>query len=276
MTYLNAIILGIAQGATEFLPVSSSGHLAILQYLFHVDGDSVVLFTILLHVGTLVSVFLIYRRDIWLLIKELFITIIDLLSGKGLRLNERPMRKLGIMIIVASIPTGVIGILFDDLFSSFYKSLVPIGIGLIITGFLLWVAENKREGKVGIEDMKFRNAIFIGLLQGIAICPGISRSGSTLVGGLFSKLDRDFAVEFAFLISIPAILGSLIFEMGDANSISALQGNMGPILVGGTCAAISGIIAIKTMITVVKKYSLKYFSIYVWILGIAIVTLEIL
>ena len=266
MTYFHAIILGLVQGLTEFLPVSSSGHLAMLQHFFNINGDSVVLFTILLHVGTLFSVFYMYWSDIWKLIVELFITIKDLCTGKGLRLNERPVRKLGVMIIIASIPTGIIGVLFNDAFKSLYESLLPIGIGLIITGFLLWIAESKASGNRKIEDMTFGNALFIGVLQGIAICPGISRSGSTLVGGLFSKLDRDFAVEFAFLISLPAIIGSLIFESGGAMT-SVVDNSMGPIIVGGIVAAVSGIFAIKTMITVVRKYSLKYFSVYVWIVG---------
>lgn len=266
MTYFHAIILGLVQGLTEFLPVSSSGHLAMLQHFFGINGDSVVLFTVLLHVGTLFSVFYMYWNDIWKLIVELFITIKDLCTGKGLRLNERPIRKLGVMIIVASIPTGIIGIVFNGFFESLYASLLPIGIGLIITGFLLWVAESKQSGSKQIEDMTFGNALFIGLLQGVAICPGISRSGSTLVGGLFSKLDRNFAVEFAFLISLPAIIGSLIFESDGA--MASLVGNsLGPIILGAVIAAVSGIFAIKTMITVVKKYSLKYFSVYVWIVG---------
>lgn len=266
MTYFNAVILGIVQGLTEFLPVSSSGHLTMLQYFFNINGDSVVIFTIMLHIGTLISVFYMYWKDIWELIKELVRTIIDLCKGRGLRMEERPVRKLGIMIIVASIPTGIIGILFNDLFESFYKTLTPTAIGLIITGILLWASETVHAGGRKIEDMRIKDALIIGTMQGIAITPGISRSGSTLVGGLFTRLDRDFAVEFAFLISIPSILGSLIFESG-SGSMSAVSGSMGPVIVGMVCAAVSGVFAIKTMIKVVRRYSLKYFSYYVWIVG---------
>jgi undecaprenyl-diphosphatase len=266
LTYFNAVILGIVQGLTEFLPVSSSGHLTMLQYFFNINGDSVVIFTIMLHIGTLISVFYMYWKDIWELIKELVRTIIDLCKGRGLRMEERPVRKLGIMIIVASIPTGIIGILFNDLFESFYKTLTPTAIGLIITGILLWASETVHAGGRKIEDMRIKDALIIGTMQGIAITPGISRSGSTLVGGLFTRLDRDFAVEFAFLISIPSILGSLIFESG-SGSMSAVSGSMGPVIVGMVCAAVSGVFAIKTMIKVVRRYSLKYFSYYVWIVG---------
>lgn len=253
----------------EFLPVSSSGHLAILQNLFGIEGDSVVMFTIMLHIGTLFSVFYMYWKDIKELLVELVLLIRDIFTGRGLKINERPVRKLGIMIIVASIPTAVIGMLLKDVFESFYNSLVPIGIGLIITGALLWAAETKKSGQKEINGMKYSDAILIGVLQGVAIWPGISRSGSTLVGGLFANLDRDFAVEFAFLISIPAILGSLIFETS-GGAMSSLEGSVGPVIVGGVLAALSGIFAIKTMIKVVRKYSLKYFTVYVWIVGLIV------
>ena len=126
MTYFESIILGLTQGLAEFLPISSSGHLALLQQWFGIEEDKVLLFAVLLHVGTLISVFIVYWRDIWELIVELFLTIKDIFTGKGLRLKERPVRKLGVMIIVATIPTGIIGILFNDFFDSLYTS-VKIG-----------------------------------------------------------------------------------------------------------------------------------------------------
>ena len=141
MTYLQAIILGLVQGLAEFLPISSSGHLALLQYFFGVEAESVLMFTVLMHVGTLVSVFIIYRKDIAELIVELGRTIKDIFTGKGLRINSSPTRRLGFMIIVASIPTAVIGLLFEDFFGSLYSSVVSISVGLIITGIILFVAE---------------------------------------------------------------------------------------------------------------------------------------
>ena len=141
MSYFEAVILGLVQGLAEFLPISSSGHLALLQQAFGVSEDKVLLFAVLLHVGTLISVFIVYWKDIWALIVELCLTIKDLCTGKGLRLAERPVRKLGVMIIVATIPTAVIGLAFSDFFDSLYTSVIPIGVGLIITGFLLVLAE---------------------------------------------------------------------------------------------------------------------------------------
>ncbi|MCI7147678.1 MAG: undecaprenyl-diphosphate phosphatase [Firmicutes bacterium] len=270
MSYFEAIILGLVQGLAEFLPISSSGHLALLQQWFGIQEDKVLLFAVLLHVGTLISVFIVYWRDIAELIVELFLTIKDLCTGKGLRLQERPVRKLGIMIIVATIPTGIIGILFNDLFDSLYNSIIPIGIGLIITGFLLVMAERMGASNRGIEQMNFRNALFIGTVQGIAICPGISRSGSTLFGSLICNLDRKFAVKFVFLISIPSILGSAVMEAPAALESGFDMAQLGPVLVGMIVAAVSGLIAIKTMIKIVSDKKLNYFSYYVWALGLIV------
>lgn len=271
MSYFEAIILGLVQGLAEFLPISSSGHLALLQQAFGIHEDKVLLFAVLLHVGTLISIFIVYWKDIWELIVELCLTIRDLCTGKGLRLAERPIRKLGVMIIVATIPTAIIGLVFSDFFDSLYNSVIPIGVGLIITGFLLIFAEKKGEGNRGIQQMNFRNAIFIGLVQGVAICPGISRSGSTLFGSLICNLDRKFAVKFVFLISIPSILGSAVLEAPAALEAGVTAAEAGPVLVGMLVAAVSGLVAIKTMIKIVSDKKLSYFSYYVWALGLFVV-----
>lgn len=271
MTYFEATILGLVQGLAEFLPISSSGHLALLQNWFDIDETKVLLFTVLLHVGTLVSVFIVYWKDIWELIKELVLTIKDLCTGKGLRMEERPVRKLGVMIIVATIPTAIIGFAFSDFFDSLYTSVLPIGIGLIITGFLLVLAEKIGTANRGIKEMNIRNALFVGLVQGIAICPGISRSGSTLFGSLVCNLDRKFAVKFVFLISIPSILGSAILEAPAAIEAGVTAAQMGPVLWGMAVAAVSGLVAIKTMIKIVSDKKLSCFSYYVWLLGLIVV-----
>ena len=270
MTYFQAAILGIVQGLAEFLPISSSGHLALLQYFFGVEADSVLLFTVMMHVGTLVSVFIIYRKDIWTLLKELCYTIKDLCTGKGPRINANPMRRMGFMIIVATIPTAIIGLLFEDFFESLYASIVAIAMGLIFTGIILLVAERMGRSDKGPMEMKWRHAIFIGIMQGIAICPGVSRSGSTLFGGLIAGLKREFAVEFAFLISIPSILGSVILEAPDAFAGGADASMIGPIILGVILAMISGIVAIKAMIKVVTGKRLFGFSIYVWLVAAAV------
>ena len=271
MSYIEAIFLGLVQGLTEFLPVSSSGHLLIVQNFLGISGDSVLIFTILLHVGTLISIFFCYWSDLIALIKELFLTIADLVRGKGLHLDERPIRKFGVLIIIACIPTAIIGLAFNDLFESFYETLLPTGIGLLFTGLILWLAEIRKNTRIKVERMTWAHAVIIGTMQGVAICPGVSRSGSTLFAGLMTGLEREFAVEFAFIISIPAILGSLILEMNSDVMASAVSTNMGPVIAGCIAAAVSGIIAIKAMIAVVRKLSLRYFSVYVWIVGIFLI-----
>lgn len=271
MTYFEAIILGLVQGLAEFLPISSSGHLALLQAIFKINGEQVLFFAVMLHLGTLISVFIIYWRDILELLVELVMTVKDLCMGKGLKLETHPVRKLGVMIIVSTIPTAIMGLAFNDFFGNLYLSLIAIGSGLLITGFIMFFAERMGRENKGIEKMNFRNALFIGFLQGIAICPGISRSGSTLVGGLTTGLNRAFAVKFAFLISIPSILGSVIVELPAAIDAGIDTGLIGPILVGVIVAAVSGFVAIKTMIRIVSKKKLSYFSYYVWVIGAATV-----
>lgn len=267
VTFIQAIILGLAQGLAEFLPISSSGHLALLQYFFDISAENVLPFAVLLHLGTLLSVFVVYWKDILDLLRELCACIKDICTGKGLRINANPTRRLGFMIIVATIPTAVIGLAFNDLFAGLYLSLYAIGFGLLITGTILVIAEKMAKGRKRVEQMKFRNAVLVGLMQGIAIWPGISRSGSTLFGGLITGLNREFAVKYAFLISIPSILGSVIVEAPDAFSSGMSMGDLGPVIVGVIVSAISGFFAIKTMIRVVSNKKLTGFSIYTWALG---------
>lgn len=270
MTYFQAIILGLIQGLAEFLPISSSGHLALLQYFFGVDSEQVLPFAVLLHLGTLISVFIIYWKDICELVAELGRVIKDIFTGKGLRINANSTRRLGFMIIVATIPTGIMGLLFNDFFNNLYLNIVAIAAGLIITGIILLVAEKIGKSNKGVMEMKFKHAVFVGIMQGIAICPGISRSGSTLFGGLISGLDRKFAVKFAFLVSIPSILGSVVMEAPDAFAQGMDMSLLGPVIAGVIIAAISGIVAIKWMIKVVSDKSLFGFTVYVWLVAIAV------
>ena len=268
MGYIEAIVLGLVQGLSEFLPISSSGHLALLENLFEIKEESVLFFAVLLHIGTLVSIFIVYHEDIYALIKELGLLFKDIFSGKGLRIEERPIRKLGIMIIVSSIPTAIMGLLFSNFIDKVFGSLIVISICWIITGFILFFSEKLKSNSKEIEGMKYRNAIFIGICQGLAIMPGISRSGSTIVGSLVTGLKREFAVEFAFLISIPAILGSAILEFPKAIKAGIEPSTIGPMIVGFLVAAISGYFAITTMIRIVSKHKMIYFSYYVWVIGL--------
>lgn len=270
MTLFEATVLGLVQGMAEFLPVSSSGHLAVLQYFFGIKGEEVLTFAVLLHLGTFLSLMAVYYKDIFMLFRELFSVIYDLATGKGLQINKNEYRRLGVMIIVATIPTAFFGIVFSDAFGSLYNSLLAIGIGFLITGTLLWLSEKSGKGLKDTRGMLFRDALLVGLFQSVAIAPGISRSGSTIVGGLLSNLDRQLAVRFAFLISVPAILGAVVLEAPKAFAQGVGAELIVPIAVGVTVAAVSGFIAIKTMIKVVSNKKLHYFSYYTWLLGLLV------
>ncbi len=274
MTILKAIILGIIQGLTEFLPVSSSGHLAVAQQLLKVPEDRILFFTIMLHLGTLFSIFFVYSKDIAIIIVEFFRLIREAVTGKGFKINNEH-RKLGIFIIIATIPTGLIGILFGDIFESFFSSTLIIGIALLITGTLLWTAEKFGSGKRDIQDMQWTDAAVVGIFQGLAITPGISRSGSTIVGSLFRGFNKELATKFSFLISIPSILGAAVLEFKDVFKFGMGDISTGIIIIGVLTAFISGLFAIKTLINLIKKEKLYYFSFYTWAVGLIIIIMSL-
>jgi len=242
LTLFEGVILGLIQGLSEFLPISSSGHLAVLQHFFGIEGENVLTFAVLLHLGTLISLIAVYYKVIWELILELLAVIKDILSGKGLQINKNTNRKLGVMIIAASIPTGIIAMLFNDLFAGLYNSLPAIGVSLLLTGCFLWQAERMNQKGKNVGEAKYRDALFVGLCQGIAIIPGISRSGATILGAALLEIPEAFAEGFAEEMLLP-------------------------IVAGVAAAAISGYIAIRTMIRVVCNKKLYIFSLYTWIAG---------
>jgi undecaprenyl-diphosphatase len=175
------------------------------------------------------------------------------------------------MIIVATIPTAVIGLLLRDVFSGLYNSLVAIGAGLLITGVMMFVSERAARGAEDVTGLRFRHAFFVGLMQSVALCPGISRSGATITGGLLSGMKRELAVRFAFLISIPSVIGAIIIEAPEAFG-AGVDGAMLPALGAGVVVSMmSGFFAIKAMIRVVSGGKLRYFSFYTWIVGAAVI-----
>lgn len=275
MTITQSILLGLIQGLAEFLPISSSGHLAILQNLFGIEGDQVLALTATLHFGTLISLVAVYYKDLWDLIKELFAALKDLFTGKGLRPDANETRKLGIMIVIATIPTAAFGLLLNDFFNAMYTSMILVGVNLLVTGTLLWTVERIAGKGRTVREMKYRHALLVGLFQTIAMMPGISRSGSTIAGGLVSGLKREFAVRFAFLVSVPPILGAVILEMPDA--LASGGGDMVlPIIAGVVTAAVSGFLAIKFMIRLVTNKGLKIFSYYTWVAGAVLIVYTLL
>ena len=271
MSILESIILGLVQGLSEFLPISSSGHLALLEYFFDIHEDKVLLFAVLLHGGTLISVFAAFYKEIGGLLRELIEVFKDIFSGKRFKVDKNETRKLGFLIIVAAIPAAVLGIAFRNVFAELYSYIPAIGVGLLITGILMFFTEKYTSGRGRIKGMKYRSAFFVGIMQSAALCPGISRSGSTIAGSLITGLERKTAVNFAFLTSIPTVLGAFLLEAPQAFKEGFDVNLAAPIGLGMALAAVSGFIAIKTMIRVVSNSKLFYFSIYTWVLGIGVI-----
>ncbi len=274
MSVIKAFILGLIQGISEFLPISSSGHLAIAGKLMRMnpEADNLLSFNILLHVATLVAVFIVYKNDIWEMIKAFFAMIGDVCKGKGLRLSEFTYRRLIIMLIAATLPAVVAALLLGDIIEN--PALWQIGIFLIITAILLFLSEKLAGGNIDIEKMSVKRAFCVGLFQGLGTLPGISRSGSTIVGGLFCGLNKATAVRFSFLMSIPAILGALVLDIKDMFSATSQTLSLLPVAVGMLTAAISGYFAIKFLLKIVEKSKLSYFSIYCTIAGIIAIVLN--
>jgi undecaprenyl-diphosphatase len=251
MNIFQAVILGLVQGVTEFIPISSSGHLVLLQKIFGVDEGSM-LFTIMLHLGTLLSVFFVFWRDIVEIIK-------------------RPFSKMPLWILSATIPTVLIALVFKSHIESAFSSASTLGIGFLATGCILWSVESMAPGKKVLGTMTWKDSLVVGMAQGIALMPAISRSGSTIAGGLFCGLDRNFAAKFSFLMSIPAILGSIVFQIADVSK-SGQSFELMPILIGTVVAALSGFLAIRFMLSVISKKSLKIFSYYLFVIGFFVLT----
>jgi len=267
LSFVYAIFMGILQGLTEFLPVSSSGHLLILQQLLGLE-DIGLGFNLILHIGTLVAVIIYYRKDLLLLVEEFFVLCKDILLTKGkpdLRANEH--RLLLVMLLIAILPTAAIGFLFNDLFESLFKTASIVGYTLIITGIILWISNYLPVGSKHAKDMTLKDALFVGLIQGAAITPGISRSGSTIFAGLATGFTRDLATRFSFLLSVPAILAAVVLEGPEIIMEFSAIGDLLPLVSGLIASAVSGYLAIDMLIGLLKRQKLHYFSYYCWTVG---------
>lgn len=253
MSVLQAIILGAMQGITEFLPVSSSGHLTLLQKVFGIS-EGTLLFDAMVHVGTLVAVFMVLWKDVWALIK-------------------RPFQPLSGFLIVATVPLVVVALVFKDAIEAAFTSTDFLGWAFLLTSLALLASDFlvKRGGaRRKVRQMGVIDALVVGVLQAVAIIPGISRSGLTLSGALALKLDKDFAARFSFLLSIPAILGALVLQVRDLASGSVVHVETVPLLVGMFTAAVVGFFSVRLMLNLVKRHRLWGFALYTGVLGIAV------
>ncbi len=263
MSIIEALILGIIQGATEFLPVSSSGHLAITSHLLGVENNSLA-FTIILHLGTLLAIMIAYKESIWGLIREFFLMMKDLFTGKGFCLDKSKYRKYIVLLIVASIPAGIVGVFFSDIIDALFSSVYFVVITLSVTGIILIAGEKiSSKSTKNIEELTPVQAFGVGLFQMCAVLPGISRSGTTTVGGLTIGLKREEALEFSFLMALPAILGSLLLDIKDI--LGTVMDLSVPVVgVGFISSLIVGYLSINFFKKVVKKGSMMIFSVYLW------------
>ncbi len=258
MTYTQALLLGLVQGLTEFLPVSSSGHLLILRNLMGL-GDVPVLFDILLHVATLVVVVVMFRRKIGELLASLFRWLIR----RGREEDQRNMKLIGVLLIAVFF-TALLGLFIDSLEVGKSPRLVfPL---YLVTALILWFTRRAPEGR-DYRDLGLLDGLIFGLAQGIGVLPGISRSGITISAGLYRKMNRDAAAELSFLISIPAILGALILDMGDAGNL--LQSISVPVLAAAfVTTMIAGFLALWGLVRLINSGRFYLFSFYLVPLGI--------
>ena len=276
MSLFNALILGIIQGVAEFLPISSSGHLSIAQNLLGlgVEGTDDVFFDVLLHLGTLAAVFVACWSDIKEMVLEFFRTIGDIRRG-GMPKTIPPARRLILLIIIGTLPLFLV-LPIQDVVEGLYSNTYFVGAALLVTGALLFACDRIRKGRKNESSTTVGDVLIIGVGQAIATCPGISRSGMTISAGCFCGLERRFAVRFAFLLSIPAVLGANILHITDVVSEGVDVALIPAYLVGVAAAAISGYLSIRLVRMVADKGKFGAFSYYCWAMGILTLVLTAL
>ncbi len=270
MTILDAIFQGIIQGITEFLPISSDGHLSIYQHFTGNYGDNALIFTLVLHLGTLIAVLFTYRKLIWELIQELFSMLYDLFHGRLFKFAPDNNRAMIFMIIIVTLP--LFGFVFiKDFITSFSEDndIIVEGLCFLFTATLLFLSSKCIKGRKNAKNMTIRDALIIGVFQGLAIMPGISRSGSTISVGLLMGYSKDFMVTFSFILSIPAILGACILDIPEIIA-SGMVYSWPVIIVGLISSALVGFIAIKLIRYLVVNDKFIIFSYYTFALGIIV------
>ena len=260
MSVTQALILGIVQGITEFLPVSSSGHLVLLQRVFGISEPALV-FETAVHGGTLLAVFAVLWRDI-------------------LAILRRITQPLTLYIIIATIPTVIVALAFRNRIEEAFQTGAFLGFAFLVTSALLFLSEKLHKRHLTSvpearpqDKMTWMDALVIGLFQALALIPGISRSGATISGALFRGLDRSYAARFSFLLSIPAILGALVLQFREfVNAATASEGSIGalPLVVGTLSAGIVAFFSMHLLFRIVKRHSLRGFGVYTGILGLLV------
>lgn len=282
MPMWKAVILGIVQGLAEFLPISSSGHLAIIKEIMNIDLESGgMFFDIMLHLGTLVAIFIAFWGDISRMIVEGFHIIGDVFynigtwmkrlvggQGKYHRIIRSSYRKFVMMVIVSTIPTGIIGVLVKDTVELASSFIIVPGICLLITAIFLTIADLVDPGEKRPREAKYSDAGLIGIAQGLATMPGLSRSGTTITACLLCGFEKRFAVKYSFIMSIPAVMGAVVLELKDVGQMSLQQADLAPCAVATIIAAIVGYLSIRIMMQLIRNKSYRVFIIYCALAGI--------
>ncbi|MBR2275848.1 MAG: undecaprenyl-diphosphate phosphatase [Lachnospiraceae bacterium] len=281
MSIFQAIIMGIVQGVTEFLPISSSGHLALIKNILGVNTDSGILFDILLHVATLIAIALVYSRDVIKLLTEFFKIIGDIFvnaqrafqnlfaQGDPLpyrRLATSSYRRFVILLLITTIPTGILGVALKGVVEGVSGNLLVTGICLLGSGGILFLSDYIMERHKKPKDASWGDAAVIGVAQGVATLPGLTRSGSTIVAAMLCGFDKKFAVKYSFIASMPAVLGALILELFDLEG-GITGSEVAAYILGMIFALLVGFVVLKFMIRLVMKGYFKYFAFYCFGIG---------
>lgn len=269
MRFLSSVFLGLIQGVSEFLPISSSGHLSLFQHFLGLE-DVGLFFDVLLHLGTLIAIFVYYWKDIVGLIKEFFSLIATVASPKKRKKMGKlnPQARMILMIIVGTLPLVVV-LPVKDRIESLYGNTIFVGFALLVTGCILFFSDRMAKGKKTAKTASMLDALLVGVGQALAVVPGLSRSGTTISAGMMRGFSRKFAVRYSFLMSIPAVLGANIISIGDAVADGIPAGMLPGYIVGTIIAAVSGYFAIRLVNTLADKGKFGNFAFYCWGIGAA-------
>lgn len=271
MSYLDAIIQGLIQGFTEFLPVSSSGHLSLYQYFTGISSEESLLFSVMLHFGTLAAVMIAFWPTLWQLLIEFLSIFADLFTGKLFKGYPKPYRRMLYFLMLSCVP--LLAVLFlKDLIEGFStdNSIIAEGCFFLVTAALLTLADRAVKGIKTARSMNVSDSIAIGVAQVFATLPGVSRSGSTISAGLLMGLDRGFAVTYSFILGLPAILAAGLLDLKDVIEMGELGIPLGPALAGMAVAAVSGLLSIKLVKYLVSSDKFGIFAWYTLILGVLV------
>lgn len=267
MDWLQAVILGLVQGLTEFLPVSSSGHLAIGREILGVEASDDLAFEVAVHAATVLATIVVFRKEIWKLLKGLF------------KFRNNDETDYILKICVSMIPVFVVGMFFKDYVEGLFSSLIVVGVALLVTALLLafsdWFSGRQQVSEENRNGISYKQAFVVGLGQALAVIPGLSRSGTTISTGLLCGVKRGSMAQFSFLMVLVPILGEAFLDIVGGDFVSSSVGTL-PLLLGFVAAFVSGLFACKVMIALVKKAKLKWFALYCALVGLAVILFCIL